>query len=84
MLIFIVIIYFDAAVLYMTALIMVGVLIVMAPIFILLALFEQTKSFFEKVFLELNFQSVLYLGKWERTFQILANINKMLLGSDLL
>jgi S-adenosylmethionine-diacylglycerol 3-amino-3-carboxypropyl transferase len=51
-------------------------------IFYSLDLDPETKSFFEKVFLELNFQSVLYLGKWERTFQILSNINKMLLGSD--
>ena len=42
----------------------------------------ETKTFFEKVFLELNFSSVLYLGKWERTFQILAYVNRTILGSD--
>ena len=47
MLIFLVRIYFDAAVLYMTSLIMVGVLICIAPIFIALFLFEQTKSYFD-------------------------------------
>lgn len=46
MLVYIVKIFFDAAVLYMTALIMMGVLISIAPIFIMLLLFEQTKSFF--------------------------------------
>lgn len=42
----------------------------------------EVKSFFERVFLELDFESVLYLGKWERTFSVLAKINRSLLGGD--
>jgi len=42
----------------------------------------EVKSFFEKVFLELDFDSVLYLGKWERTFSVLAKINRTLLGEN--
>lgn len=42
----------------------------------------EVKSFFEKVFLELDFESVLYLGKWERTFSVLAKINRTFLGEN--
>ena len=58
MLIFLVKIYFDAAVLYMTALIMVGVLISIAPIFIVFFLFEQTKSFFNNWLKQITAYSV--------------------------
>lgn len=43
---------------------------------------EDTKKFFDLVFIELDFKSVLYVGKWERTFGILAKINKVMLGKD--
>lgn len=42
----------------------------------------KCREFFQHVFLEINFNSPLYLGKWERTFKILSNINKVLLGKD--
>lgn len=42
----------------------------------------KCRDFFQHVFDEINFNSPLYLGKWERTFKILSNINKILLGRD--
>jgi type IV secretion system protein VirB6 len=47
MLVFLTIVLFDAAMLYMTAQVMIGLLICLAPIFIAFYLFEATKSFFE-------------------------------------
>jgi type IV secretion system protein VirB6 len=47
MLVFLTIVLFEAAVLYMTAQVMIGLLICLAPIFIAFYLFEATKSFFE-------------------------------------
>jgi S-adenosylmethionine-diacylglycerol 3-amino-3-carboxypropyl transferase len=43
---------------------------------------QECKEFFLHVFEEISFKSPLYLGKWERTFKILSNINKVLLGND--
>lgn len=43
---------------------------------------KDAKDFFEKVFFEINFESVLYIGKWEKTFQLMAKINKFVLGND--
>lgn len=51
-------------------------------IFRTLVLSDDCKDFFFHVFDELNFSSPLYTGKWERTFKILARINKLLLGAD--
>jgi S-adenosylmethionine-diacylglycerol 3-amino-3-carboxypropyl transferase len=42
----------------------------------------EVKDFFTHVFNELNYRSVLYLGKWERTFFTLSKINRLLLGLD--
>lgn len=47
-----------------------------------LKLTDDCREFFRNVFLEINFNSPLYLGKWERTFNILANINRVVLGLD--
>ena len=47
-----------------------------------LELTNEVKTFFSKVFKEIDFTSVLYIGKWERTFQMLAKINRVMLGSD--
>jgi S-adenosylmethionine-diacylglycerol 3-amino-3-carboxypropyl transferase len=43
---------------------------------------EGCKEYFSNVFPEINFNSLLYLGKWERTFKILAKINRVILGID--
>ena len=43
---------------------------------------QDVKDFFSKVFTEINFTSVLYLGKWERTFQVLAKVTRTILGAD--
>ncbi len=42
----------------------------------------ETRNFFETVFISLSFSSVLYLGKWERTFNTLAKINRVILGDN--
>lgn len=39
-------------------------------------------NFFYKVFNETQFDSILYAGKWERTFAVFAKINRLLLGED--
>lgn len=49
-----------------------------------LKLTVETKLFFEELFSEINFQSLLYLGKWEKTFKILASICKVLLGEKVI
>lgn len=51
-------------------------------VFYSLDLDPEVRNFFEKVFIELDFRSVLYLGKWERTFQTLAHINRFMLGRN--
>ncbi|MFA6238462.1 MAG: DUF3419 family protein [Bacteriovorax sp.] len=47
-----------------------------------LQLEAAVKEMFSRIFQELNYSSLLYLGKWERTFLILAKINRRLLGRD--
>ena len=42
----------------------------------------ETRDFFNTVFSEIDFDSLLYLGKWERTFAVFAKINRVLLGAD--
>jgi S-adenosylmethionine-diacylglycerol 3-amino-3-carboxypropyl transferase len=42
----------------------------------------ETREFFTQVFTEINFDSLLYLGKWERTFAVFAKVNRVLLGAD--
>lgn len=49
-------------------------------IFQTLNLKSETKTFFSELFSELQFESLLYLGKWEKTFQVLAKICNALLG----
>lgn len=47
-----------------------------------LDLSDEVRDFFSKIFTEINFSSVLYLGKWERTFLVLAKINRFILGKN--
>ncbi|MBY0415690.1 MAG: DUF3419 family protein [Bdellovibrionales bacterium] len=51
-------------------------------IFNKLSLSSATRDFFTEVFTAIEFDSLLYLGKWERTFALFAKINKTLLGKD--
>lgn len=51
-------------------------------LFIKLNLPSHLYAFFSQVLHETNNQSFLYLGKWERTFDVLAKINKVILGKD--
>jgi S-adenosylmethionine-diacylglycerol 3-amino-3-carboxypropyl transferase len=39
-------------------------------------------AFLSQVFHEINYESLLYLGKWERTFTFFAKINRIALGKD--
>ncbi|MGZ3787803.1 MAG: DUF3419 family protein, partial [Bacteriovorax sp.] len=51
-------------------------------LFLKLDLPNDVRGFFTDVYSELEFTSVLYLGKWERTFQVLAKITRTLMGKD--
>lgn len=47
-----------------------------------LELNNSVKDLFSTIFSELQFRSLLYVGKWERTFATLAKINRTILGKD--
>ncbi len=51
-------------------------------LFLKLNLDNQVKRYFSHIFEKINFSSLLYLGKWEKTFQTLAKVNRIILGSD--
>lgn len=51
-------------------------------LFYKITLTVEVRDFFTNVFTEINFDSLLYLGKWERTFATFAKLNRALLGSD--
>lgn len=51
-------------------------------IFTSLKLSDSAYALFSQIFHETQYDSLLYLGKWERTFQIFANITKVLLAPD--
>lgn len=51
-------------------------------LFFKLHLSPEARDFFSKVFSEVEFESLLYLGKWERTFAVFAKITSVLLGKD--
>lgn len=51
-------------------------------LFSLVTLKPETREFFAEVFNEIEYDSLLYLGKWERTFAVFAKINRVLLGAD--
>ena len=51
-------------------------------LFAKLTLTQTTHEFFTQVFNEIDYDSLLYLGKWERTFAVFAKVNRVLLGAD--
>lgn len=51
-------------------------------LFLKLKLNSEIALMFSNIFREISFHSVLYLGKWERTFATLAKINRIVLGSQ--
>lgn len=51
-------------------------------LFFKIHLSPECREFFSKVFEEIHFESLLYLGKWERTFAIFAKVLQVLLGPD--
>lgn len=51
-------------------------------IFTSLKLSDAAYAFFSQVFHETGYDSLLYLGKWERTFALFAKINQVLLAPE--
>lgn len=51
-------------------------------LFLKLKISSDVALMFTNIFREISFHSVLYLGKWERTFATLAKINRTVLGRD--
>lgn len=51
-------------------------------LFAKLNLDSETQAFFHKIFSETNYQALLYLGSWERTFGTLASIVRKVLGKN--
>lgn len=51
-------------------------------LFLKMTLKPETRSFFTNIFNEINYDSLLYLGKWERTFAVFSKANRALLGND--
>ena len=47
-----------------------------------LELSNDCKHFFSRLYDEINWISPLYLGKWEKTFQVVAKIIKKIMGSQ--
>ena len=47
-----------------------------------LTLKPELRTFFTNIFNEIEFQSLLYLGKWERTFAVFAKALRVLIGLD--
>ncbi len=43
---------------------------------------EDVYNFFEQVFRSVQFQGLLYLGKWEKVFKFFAKINQKILGKN--
>lgn len=51
-------------------------------LFLKLEINSEVRIYFETIFTEIQFTSLLYLGKWERTFSFLAKIIRSVLGRD--
>lgn len=47
-----------------------------------LELSYDCKGYFNKVFAEVKWSSILYLGKWERTFAVFAKVVQKIFGKD--
>ena len=47
-----------------------------------MTLSENCKSFFTKLYEQIDWASPLYLGKWEKTFQVVASVVKKILGKS--
>ncbi|MBC7714317.1 MAG: DUF3419 family protein [Rhizobacter sp.] len=47
-----------------------------------LQLKSESKTFFTNIFNEINYSSLLYLGKWERTFAVFAKACRVIMGLD--
>jgi len=43
---------------------------------------QDCREYFFRLFNELNWESILYVGKWEKTFGVLAKIVQKVLGKD--
>lgn len=51
-------------------------------IFERLSLDKDVRDYFDNIFKDNNFTSILYTGKWEKTFQVLAKITRAIMGRD--
>lgn len=51
-------------------------------LFVGLKLSDAAYAFFSQVFHQTQYDSLLYLGKWERTFLLFSKINRVLLAPD--
>ncbi len=51
-------------------------------LFMSLDLGAEDRTFFSAIFIENNWKTILYLGKWERTFQTLSKGLRLILGRD--
>ncbi|MBI2520206.1 MAG: DUF3419 family protein [Bdellovibrio sp.] len=47
-----------------------------------LPLSQQTRNYFHELFGPINYASILYSGKWERTFQILSKGLRLMMGRE--
>ena len=50
--------------------------------FVKMDLPSEVRTYFQDIFAEIDYTSLLYLGKWERTFALLAKIIRTILGRD--
>ncbi len=51
-------------------------------LFLKLKISAECRKFFTEVFSEIQYESLLYLGKWERTFAVFAKVLQTLMGSS--
>lgn len=42
---------------------------------------DEEKAYFENLFSELQWDSILYSGKWEKTFRLFSNVPRLLIGN---
>ncbi|EQC43664.1 PF11899 family protein [Bacteriovorax sp. BSW11_IV] len=51
-------------------------------LFYTLSLSDEANVYFLELFKDNGWKSILYLGKWEKTFKVLAKINRSILGKN--